>query len=94
MLNREELSIVLNQQTIFALVNSSHLRILLRSYTIEKKSELLIRITCVGLGGGRTHTWRTLSRLLLFIPSWTFRVHRRDFLCCLPFEAGDSAHLL
>ena len=65
MFNREELSIVLNQETIFALVNSSHAGILLRSYRIEKKSELLIRITYGALGGGRTHTWRILSPLPL-----------------------------
>ena len=64
MVNREELSIVLNQKTIFALINSSHAGILLRSYRIEKKSALLIRITYGALGGGRTHTWRIFDSLL------------------------------
>ena len=47
MFNRGELSIVLNQETIFTFVNSSHLRILLRSYRIEKESEF----TCGALDG-------------------------------------------
>ena len=94
MVNREELSIVLNQETIFALINSSHLRILLRSYRIEKKLQLLIRITCAALGGGRTHTWRILTPLLLLISRRAGGFYSRYLLRSLPFDAGDGAHLL
>ena len=47
MIYREELSVVLNQETIIAFIDSSHSRILLRSYRIEKalESELLLLIT-------------------------------------------------
>ena len=46
------------------------------------------------LGGGRTHTWKILSRLLLRVSSRTFWLHGSNFLDCLPFDAGNRAHLL
>jgi hypothetical protein len=39
MIYREELSVVLNQETIFTPIDSSHSRILLRSYRVEKALE-------------------------------------------------------
>ena len=64
----------------FELIVYAFVYALLIGYLLCSEVNVIIYARTGALGGGRTHTWRILSQLLLLVPSRTFWVNRGYFL--------------